>query len=225
MRKYWLLLLSLFMMNGAYSQTTNPLRDSLNLADKELIMRPDSIDLRLKKARWNVELGEWEYAKTEYDIVLQHQPDNLAALYFRAFVNMKLNRYGFARQDYMNVLRQVPNNFEAKLGLAILDDKDNKKTRAFDEINMLVEAFPDSAEAYAARAGMEKERQMDYLAVYDYSEAIVRDPANTDYILNRLDLLIKLGKREEARRDLELLVRLGIPRASLKEYLDKIKKN
>lgn len=59
MRKYWLLLLSLFMMNGAYSQTTNPLRDSLNLADKELIMRPDSIDLRLKKAggTWNWESG------------------------------------------------------------------------------------------------------------------------------------------------------------------------
>lgn len=114
MRKYWLLLLSLFMMNGAYSQTTNPLRDSLNLADKELIMRPDSIDLRLKKARWNVELGEWEYAKTEYDIVLQHQPDNLAALYFRAFVNMKLNRYGFARQDYMNVLRHGSKQLRSK---------------------------------------------------------------------------------------------------------------
>ena len=223
MRKHILLLWALVIAINASSQTKNPLRDSLDVAEKELALRPDSIDLRLKKARWNVELGEWEYAKNEYDVILRHEPDNLAALYFRAFVNTKLSRYGFARQDYMIVLRQVPNNFEAKLGLALLDDKDNKKTRAFDEINMLVEAFPDSAAAYAARAGMEKERQMDYLAVYDYSEAIVRDPANTDYILNRADLLITLGKREEARRDLELLVRLGLPRASLKAYFDKIK--
>lgn len=223
MRKYSFLFLVLFIANSALAQTANPLRDSLAVAERELSLRSDSIDLRLKKARWNIELGEFEYAKNEYDIILHHDPNNLAALYFRAFVNMKLSRYGFARQDYMNVLRQVPNNFEAKLGLALLDDKDNKKTRAFDEINMLVEAFPDSASAYAARAWMEKERQMDYLAVYDYSEAIVRDPTNTDYILNRADLLISLGKHEEARRDLELLVRLGIPRASLKEYFDKIK--
>lgn len=186
-------------------------------------LRPDSVDLRLKKARWNVELGEWEYAKNEYDLILQHYPDNIAALYFRAFVNTKLGRYGFARQDYMNVLRQVPNNYEAKLGLALLDDKDNKKTKAYDEINLLVQAYPDSASAYAARAGMEKDRQMYYLAVYDFDEAILRDPTNTDYILNRADLLLTLGKRDEARRDLDLLVRLGVPRATLTEYYKRLK--
>ena len=111
MRKHILLLWALVIAINASSQTKNPLRDSLDVAEKELALRPDSIDLRLKKARWNVELGEWEYAKNEYDVILRHEPDNLAALYFRAFVNTKLSRYGFARQDYMNVLRQVPNNF------------------------------------------------------------------------------------------------------------------
>lgn len=223
MRKILLSLVILLVVQNGMGQSTNPLRDSLEVLDKELLLRPDSVDLRLKKARWNIELGEWEYAKTEYDLILKHYPDNLAALYFRAFVNTKLGRYGFARQDYMNVLRQVPDHYEAKLGLALLDDLDNKKTRAFDEINLLVESHPDSASAYAARAGMEKERQMNYLAVYDYSEAILRDPGNKDYILNRADLLITLGKREEARRDLDLLVRLGIPRAALSEYYERLK--
>lgn len=222
MKRFFLFLLFVAVFFKAFGQN-NPLRDSLSVAEKELSLRPDSVDLRLKKARWNVELGEWDYAKSEYDLILMHYPDNLAALYFRAFVNTKLNRYGFARQDYMNILRQVPNNYEAKLGLALLDDKDNKKTKAFDEINVLVQAFPDSASAYAARAGMEKDRQMFYLAEYDYSEALLRDPTNTDYILNRADILITLGKKEEARRDLELLVRLGIPRASLVEYYKKLK--
>lgn len=218
-----LLVLSAFT-TGVNAQSNNPLRDSLAAAEKALSLRPDSIDLRLKKARWNVELGEWEYAKDEYDIVLRHSPDNLAALFFRAFVNEKLGRYGFARQDFMNILRLVPNNFEAKLGMALLDDKDNKKTRALDEINMLVQAFPDSAVAYAARAGMERDRQMFYLAEYDYSEAILRDPGNTDYILNRADVLITLGRADAARRDLDLIVSLGVPRASLDEYYRKLKK-
>ena len=223
MRKIlFIILLALFTCN-VYGQNNNPLRDSLDIAEKQLFLRPDSIDLRLKKARWNIELGEWGYAKDEYDYILRHQPDNIAALYFRAFANTKLGRYGFARQDYMNVLRQVPNNYEAKLGLALLDDKDNKKTKAYDEINLLVQAVPDSASAYAVRAGMEKDRQMNYLAVYDYNEAILRDPTNTDYILNRADLLLTLGNKEEARRDLELLVRLGIPRASLVDYYKRLK--
>lgn len=42
---------------------------------------------------------------------------------------------------------------------------------------------------------MEEERQMLYLAEYDYSEAIMRDPTNTDYILNRANILITLGKK------------------------------
>lgn len=206
----------------ANAQNTNPLRDSLKVAEKALALSPDSVDLRLRKARWNVELSEWDNAKYEYDLILSRHPDNLAALYFRAYVNEKLGRYGFARQDYMKMLAIVPNNYEAKLGLTLLDDKDNKKSKAMDEINMLVESFPDSATAYAARAAMERDRQMYYLAEYDYSEAILRDPANTDYILNRADILIRLDRRREARRDLELLVRLGIPRASLQEYFNRL---
>lgn len=134
MKRIIISLIVLLTTASGYAQSAVSLRDSLNAAEKELELRPDSINLRLKKARWNVELGEWDYAKNEYDLIL-HDPDNLSALYFRAFVNTKLGRYGFARQDYMNVLRQVPNNYEAKLGLALLDDKDKKKTKAFDEIN------------------------------------------------------------------------------------------
>lgn len=221
MRKILTILLSL-TATVSLAQNRSALRDSLRAADEMLTAHPDSFDLRLKKAAWNVELGEWEYAKNEYDIVLHYRPKNLAALYFRAYVNEKLGRYGFARQDYMNILAMVPNNFEAKLGLALLDDKDNKKSKAMDEINLLVQSFPDSAVAYAARAGMERDLRQYYLAAYDYSEAIVRDPTNTDYILNRADILIIMGKRKEARRDLELLVRLGIPRSSLEEYFKRL---
>lgn len=206
------------------AQSRNPLRDSLDVAEQALSLRPDSIDLRLKKARWNMELGQYDYAKSEYDLILKHRPDNLAALFFRSYANEKLGRIGFARQDLESVLAIVPNNFDAKLGMALLDDKDNKKTKALDEINMLVESFPDSAIAYAARGSMERARQMYYLAEYDYTEAIRRDPKNTDYILNRADVLLSLGRYEEARRDLEMLIRLGVPRASLSEYYKKLKK-
>ena len=69
--------------------------------------------------------------------------------------------------------------------------------------------------AYAARAGIEKERRMNDLALFDYEEAIKRDPQNTDYRLERIDILLNLRKREPARQALDELVRMGVPRATL----------
>ncbi len=211
----------------AMAQTTTPpanvLRDSLHKAADALAYYPDSIDLRLRKARWNMELREWQNAKNEYDIVLNREPTNVAALYYRAYCNDRLGRYNFARLDYQNMLTIVPGNFEARLGLALLNEKDHHYTEALDGINQLVAAHPDSAVAWAARAGIEQERGMNELAEYDYGEALKRDPDNKDYLLTRADLRIKLGNYAEARRDLDLLVTLGTPKAALKEWYGKLK--
>lgn len=193
------------------------LRDSLKLAMEQLSYHPDSVDLRLRKAAWNMQLGEWQYAKDEYDWVIGHHPDNLAARYYRAYANTQLRRYNFARLDYENVLRVVPGNFDARLGLALLNQKDHHYTEAMDGVNMLVSSYPDSATAWAARAGIEKERDMKELAVYDYGEALRREPDNRDWLLARADLLIALRRYEDARKDLDRLVKLGVARGELRE--------
>lgn len=193
------------------------LRDSLKQAMETLSYHPDSVDLRLRKAAWNMQLGEWQYAKDEYDWVISHQPDNLAARYYRAYANTQLRRYNFARLDYENVLRVVPGNFDARLGLALLNQKDHHYTEAMDGVNMLVSSYPDSATAWAARAGIEKERDMKELAVYDYGEALRREPNNRDWLLARADLLIALRRYEEARKNLDRLVKLGVARGELRE--------
>ena len=120
-------------------------------------------------------------------------------------------------------MKLVPGNFEAQLGLALLNQKDKHYTEAFDEINRLVEQFPDSAVAYAARAGIEKERKMLELAEFDYTKAINKDGSNHDYILDRADIRIQLGKFDDAKDDLDRLVKMGVPRASMKEYYMRIK--
>ena len=205
------------------AQDKQSLRDSLAAATEALAYHPDSVDLRLKKAAWNVEMEQWQYAKDDYDRVLRKEPDNVAALYYRAFVNEKLGRYYFARLDYQNLIRLVPGNFEIQLGYALLNQKDHHYTEAMDQMNLLVSQFPDSALAYAARAGMEVERGQYELASYDYEEAILRDGTNTDYILAHADVLITLGRKEKARKQLDRLVALGIPRGSLKDYYKRLK--
>ena len=47
----------LWLPFGAMAQTSNPLRDSLKVASERLSYYPDSIDLRLRKASWYMQIG------------------------------------------------------------------------------------------------------------------------------------------------------------------------
>ena len=109
----------------------------------------------------------------------------------------------------------VPGNFNGQLGLALLNQKDMRYTEAMNMANHLVEQYPDNAVAYAARAGMEMERGMLDVALFDFSKAITLEPDNTDYLISRADLLIRMGRKKEARQDLDTAVRKGIPKPSL----------
>lgn len=206
---------------SATAQTQPSLRDSLSAAVEELAYHPDSLELRMKKAAWNIELGQWRYAQDEYDYVLKRDENNIAALFYRAFVNERQGRYKFARLDYEHVLRQAPGHFEALLGLALLNQKDNRPTEALNLINMAVEQHPDSAIAYAVRGGIELERKMYAPAEFDFTRAIELQPANTDYRLNRANIRIIMNRKKEAREDLDDIVRLGVSKANLLEWYKK----
>ncbi len=212
-----LFILLLFSIWGK-AQTREEMHDSLSVAMELLAYHPDSIDLRLNKASWNVQLGQWEYAKDEYDYVLKLDPKNISALYFRAFVNTKLGRYNFARLDYDILLSLVPGNFEGQLGLALLNEKDKHHTEALDLLNSLCDNNPDRPEAFAARGGVELEHNMLEPAEFDYSQALELDPLNVDYRLARADVRIRLKRKEEARDDLNELVKQGVARPSLVDF-------
>ena len=205
-------------------ETREQFRDSLKAATELLAYHPDSTDLQLRKAGWNIQLEQWDYAKNEYDKILAREPYNLSARYYRAFVNEKLRRYPFARLDYEAVLTIVPSNFEALLGIALLNQKDGRQTEAYNQINQLVAMNPDSAVAYAARAGIEKERQMFSLAENDYEAACQRDPSNVDYRLNRVELLVLLKRPEEARAQLDILSKQGVAQGVLVPWYRRIRK-
>jgi len=195
----------------------NPMRDSLAQAAQILAYHPDSIDLRLRKAAWNMQLEEWQYAKDEYDFVLAKQPANIAALYYRAYCNDRLHRYNFARLDYQNLLIIIPGNFEARLGLALLDQKDSHYTEALDGINRLVTAFPDSAPGSAARGARSvlKDIEADMLKIDMGFLRQTGNPKRSSVILNAVIAMAKwLGMRVitegvETKEQVEHLRSLG----------------
>ena len=83
---------------------------------------------------------------------------------------------------------------------------------------------PNKALVYAARAGIEHERGLLELALYDYEEAIKRDNKNTEYYIFKVEVLIDLKRYDEAMRELNQLTRMGVPRTELGELYKKCKK-
>ena len=115
-KNFFFIILSIFtyFCDRVSAQNYQALRDSLSKATEALSYKPDSLDLRLKKAGWNILLEQWQYARDEYDFVLKQDPNNIAALFYRAFVNEKQKRYNFARLDYENLIKIVPYQLEWK---------------------------------------------------------------------------------------------------------------
>jgi predicted Zn-dependent protease len=98
-----------------------------------------------------------------------------------------------------------------------------RKTDTMDELNRIVQLFPDSAQAYAARAAYETELRQYDVALYDWDEAIKRHPSDVSLAVSKVDVLIRMERRKEAREVLDALVGKGTPRGALKEWYDRCK--
>lgn len=210
--------------SNVMAQTMQEWRDSLAELNRQIAAKPYSSDLHLRKAAINLQLYQWEYAIDEYTLVLGKEPQNLAALYYRAYANTNLRRYELAKNDYLAFLAVTPYNMEARLGLAHTYMKLKQNGEAMDEMNRLVEQFPDSCIVFAARAALEKDLKAYDAALYDWNQAIRLQPGNADYMISKVDVLLLMGKKSEAKTVLDGMVSGGTPRGLLREWYDKCEK-
>lgn len=213
----WLMALS------ATAQTPQQWRDSVSTLMEAIRLQPADTNLRLRKAQANINLQQWQYAIEEYGHVLRIDERNLAAFYFRAYCYTQLRQYHLAKNDYEAFLNIQPRHLEAHLGLAHTLQKMGRRADALDELNRSVQLFPDSASAYAARATFETSQQHYDVAIYDWEEAIRLRPDNVDFVVSKVDVLLAMGRKKEARASLDAAVRKGTPRGLLHEWYDRCK--
>lgn len=215
MRRPFLLFVATLLSVASFSQTMQEWRDSLAVLNRQISLNPSSTDLRLRKAAVNIELSQWEYAIEEYGRVLELDARNLSALYFRAYAYNQLRQYDMARADYEHFLSIMPRHFDAQLGLAMTKRNLGRKMETHDDLNRLVEMFPDSALAYAARAGFEQEQEQYDAALFDWDEAIRLQPHRLEFQVSKYSVLWALRRYDEARRLADTLVKQGVPLSAL----------
>jgi tetratricopeptide (TPR) repeat protein len=207
----------------AGAQTPQQWRDSVSTLMEQIRLDPENAGLRLLKAEANINLQQWEYAVAEYGNVLRLDERNLAALFFRAFCHTQLRHYDLAKVDYESFIAIQPQHLEAHLGLAHTLQKLGRNADTLDELNRTVQLFPDSADAYAARAAYETELKQYDVAVFDWDEAIRLRPGSTEFIVSKVDVLLRQGKRKDARDVLDETVKKGTPKGVLKQWYDQCK--
>ena len=217
------LIIVLFWTVCASAQTPKQWRDSVSVLIEQINLHPKNVDLRLKKAEANINLSQYDYAAEEYTRVLKLDERNLAALYFRAYCYTQLRQYSMARADYDAFLAIQPEHLEAHLGLARVLQLLNRRADAVDELNRCVQMFPDSADAYAARAAYETQLKQYDAALYDWDEALRLRPNDASLTVSKVDILLNLGRIREAREALDKAVKQGTTRAALREWYDKCK--
>lgn len=219
MRKTLITIFIMLCSVGSFGQSAERFFDA-----ESKLSNAQLCDTLLKQAAVNIEKQQWDYAIEKYGKVLEIDDKNLAARYFRAYAHTKLHHYDWAKSDYENVLKIVPKHLETQLGLAYVYEKMGKKRDAFDMYNRVVQQFPDSASAYAARAVYEQANNMAEVALYDWEQAISRNPSDTGYMISRVELLITLGRKDEAREALDDMQRHGVTKGELLKWYKKVKK-
>lgn len=182
-----------------------------------------STDSHLRKAATFLERKQWERAVDEYQLVLRHDEHNPAALFYRAYAYTHLRRYDLAKNDYNSILAKFPTHLEARLGLAYVCQQMGRKTDALNELNMVVLQHPDSVSGYVARASLETDMQQYEAACYDWEEVVRRKPEDTDYQLSYVDVLIRMGNKETAHRQLDRLASKGVGKGVLHEFYKKLR--
>ena len=217
------MLLVLIGTDSIFSQTQKEWRDSLSVLNQQIMSSEYSSELYLRKAAVNLELEQWDYAIETYTDILKREPANPAALFYRAYANGKMRRYELAANDYRTFLKVAPENVDGMLALAYICIKQGNNKEAMDNYNRVLEIFPDHSVAYASRASLETTENFLDAALMDWQKAIECDPKNIDYIVSKADLLIRMNRKEDARRTLDEAVRKGAARGQLRDFYERTK--
>ena len=141
---------------------------------------PYSTAMLLNRATLYMEKNLYEKAYVDYCNVIDLLPDNIEARLMRAYIYMRRREYKEARIDYNVILGNDSKNKPARLGLAMLNQKEGKYVAALDEMNLLIEEYPEDVSILKMRANIYLEQDKKEVALFDLETASRLAPSDAD---------------------------------------------
>lgn len=160
----------------------------------------------------NARITVWNNSVSLWTDVLNHYPDYSHGLNMRALGNISEGRNTEAIQDFEELIRVDPDFAEAYLNLAVLNYKMSDPNTAQKWVNKALNRFPEDARFHYLSATIRLKNKDLNRALLDINQAIAKNAdVSKEYALTKAQILIQLGRTEEAIP--ELKVASSLPKA------------
>jgi Tfp pilus assembly protein PilF len=150
----------------------------------------------LKGAYQSFVAGDAAGARSQYQRVLQQEPDNRDALLGMAAIAVNRGQAAEAGAFYTRLLELDPTDVDAASGLASVQHAD--PSQAESNLKKVLANSPLTASAHFALGNVYAEQQRWSEAQQAYFQAVGAAPANADYVFNLAVSLDRLGQKKLA---------------------------
>jgi tetratricopeptide (TPR) repeat protein len=142
------------------------------------------------------------------DSALLSAPNNVDYLIARALAREKIKQFDEAIADYEAALSKVSDHGLAKYNLGNLLNRLGKTEEGAAYLEESIEEQPELAYPYAEKAFRYMENGVYDIALQEYNKAIAINGENTDYLLNRGKVKLKLSDLNGAAKDFQQVMQL-----------------
>jgi Putative Zn-dependent protease, contains TPR repeats len=213
----------IFANLGRLQYRMHKIDDALESYNFALNMAPLTVPILMDRASLLFEMGLTDRAYVDCCTILDVNKNNAKALFLRAYLQAGRHNYKEAKEDYKRLLELEPESVSGRLGLAILYQQEQDFKNSLELLNKLIVEYPNDAELYVIRAGVEKEIFQLDVALIDLDKAISLSPTSANAYMLRGEILLAQKKKEMARSSFEKAIDLGIPRSELMQQLKESK--
>lgn len=188
---------------------------------------PRQVDPALTSAYQSFVAGDSAAARTQYQRVLQKEPDNRDALLGMAAIAVNSGQGAEAGAFYARLVELDPTDAEAASGLASVQRSD--PDQAESNLKKVLAANPHTGSAHFALGNVYAQQQRWSEAQQAYFHAVGTAPANADYVFNLAVSLDRLGQNklalENYRRALQLAhAGSNIKRSAVQARIDQLQR-
>lgn len=180
---------------------------------KSLDLNPENLDVVYSRAKTYTDKNDFENAIIDCSIIIDQNPSFKDIYFERAYVNIRLENYNDAKKDLESQLALTPTDFKSLASLINIKTKLKLFDEALVDYEKILTAFPEQPNLhilYSNRANLFKDINQLPKALESINMALT---LNKDYdigCLNRADINLKLGNKEQACTDFQKALELGV---------------